>query len=81
MPTIQRSVSMRSSLTIALLAAAVQSALAQDAGRPYPAPAPAPAETAAADDATTLDKVTVVGSHIRGAPTTDALPVVVVGAD
>ena len=81
MPTIQRSVSMRSSLTIALLAAAVQSALAQDAGRPYPAPAPAPAETAAADDATTLDKVTVVGSHILGAPTTDALPVVVVGAD
>lgn len=39
-----------------------------------PAEAPPPAS---GDDAVTLDKVVVVGSHIRGAPTTDALPVVV----
>lgn len=60
--------------TIALLAAAIQTALAQSA--PVQPPASAPA-----DDATTLDKVTVVGSHIQGAPTTDALPVVVIGAE
>lgn len=50
---------------------------------------PAPAQPAAtepdqatlADDATTLDAVVVVGSHIRGAATTAALPVVVLGQD
>ncbi len=73
-----RSAPLRSCLTLALLAA-IQAAAAQQA----PAPAgPAPqAEAAPADDATNLDKVVVVGSHIRGAATTDALPVMVVGAE
>ena len=59
--------------TVALLAAAIQTALAQSA--------PADQAAAPATDAATLDKITVVGSHIQGAPTTDALPVVVVGAE
>lgn len=78
--------------TIALLAAAIQTALAQSAPVEAPAAAvsqaeatpadnAAQAETPVTDDATTLDKVTVVGSHIRGAATTAALPVVVIGAD
>lgn len=77
----------RGVVAVALLAASIQAALAQT-------PAPAVQEAAEADateaeaappdtapDAKTLDKVTVVGSHIRGAPTTDALPMVVFGAD
>jgi iron complex outermembrane receptor protein len=64
----QRDVRRCGTLAVALLAAAVQAALAQEA-----APQAVPPE----DAATTLDKVVVVGSHIRGAPTTEALPVVV----
>jgi outer membrane receptor protein involved in Fe transport len=74
----RRAAPLRSGLTLALLAV-IHAAAAQDA----PAPgAPAPqAEAAPADDAKTLDKVVVVGSHIQGASTTDALPVMVVGAE
>ncbi len=74
----RRAAPLRSSLTLALLAV-IHAAAAQEA----PAPAdPAPqAQAAPADEATTLDKVTVVGSHIQGASTTDALPVMVVGAE
>jgi len=78
MHTNRRAAPLRSGLTLALLAV-IHAAAAQDA----PAPAdPAPqAEAAPADDAKTLDKVVVVGSHIQGAATTDALPVLVVGAE
>jgi iron complex outermembrane receptor protein len=82
------------SFATALLAAAIQTALAQ-----APAPQPAPAatsqdatpESGAAQDGTAqakpakdpaaLEKVQVVGSHISGTPTTDALPVVVLDMD
>lgn len=67
---------LRSSLTLALLAV-IHAAAAQDATPP----AEPAAQSAPADDATTLDKVVVVGSHIQGAATTDALPVLVVGAE
>lgn len=75
--------------TVALLAAAIQAALAQSAPAEAPAapaiqaeaPQAQQAATVPEDDATTLDKVTVVGSHIQGAPTTDALPVVVIDAE
>lgn len=78
MHTNRRAAPLRSGLTLALLAV-IHAAAAQDA--PAPA-APAPqAEAAPADDAKTLDKVVVVGSHIQGAATTDALPVLVVGAE
>lgn len=74
----RRAAPLRSGLTLALLAV-IHAAAAQDA--PAPA-APAPqAEAAPADEAKTLDKVVVVGSHIQGASTTDALPVMVVGAE
>ena len=78
MHTHRRAAPLRSALTLALMAV-IHVAAAQDA----PAPAdPAPqAEAAPADDAKTLDKVVVVGSHIQGASTTDALPVLVVGAE
>lgn len=72
----RRSAPLRSGLTLALLAV-IHAAAAQDATPPAePAPQSAPAE-----EPTTLDKVTVVGSHIQGASTTDALPVMVVGAE
>ncbi|SDQ29560.1 TonB-dependent Receptor Plug Domain [Pseudoxanthomonas sp. CF385] len=78
MHTQRRAAPLRSGLTLALLAV-IHTAVAQEA----PAPAePAPqTEAAPADDAKTLDKVVVVGSHIQGASTTDALPVMVVGAE
>jgi outer membrane receptor protein involved in Fe transport len=63
----RRSAPLRSGLTLALLAV-IHAAAAQDT-------------TPAAEEPTTLDKVTVVGSHIQGASTTDALPVMVVGAE
>lgn len=76
MSKIHRHVRARSTFAIALLAASIHAALAQ---------APQAAEPPAADEpvptATSLDSVVVVGSHIRGAPTTDALPVVVMGAE
>ena len=65
-------------LAVALLTVAVQAALAQTPAVAEPEPEP---ETESPDDAVTLDSVVVVGSHIRGAPTTDALPVVVLGAE
>ncbi|MBA3928106.1 MAG: TonB-dependent receptor [Xanthomonas sp.] len=72
----RRTAPLRSSLTLALLAV-IHAAAAQDTTPPAaPAPPPAPIE-----EPTTLDKVTVVGSHIQGASTTDALPVMVVGAE
>lgn len=64
--------------SIALLALSIHVALAQT-----PAPAAPPAAPAAADaedEAKKLDAVVVVGSHIAGTPTTDALPVVVFDA-
>lgn len=68
----------------ALLAAAIQTALAQ-APTPQQAtpatPQDATAQAEPAKDPVTLDKVQVVGSHISGAPTTDALPVVVIDMD
>lgn len=65
-------------VTVALLAAAIQASLAQTA----PPQDPGAAEAAVADEqAAALDNVVVVGSHIRGAPTTDALPVVVFDAE
>ena len=71
----RRTAPLRSSLTLALLAV-IHAAAAQDTTPPAaPAPPPAPIE-----EPTTLDKVTVVGSHIQGASTTDALPVMVGGA-
>lgn len=75
---------------MALLAAAIHTSLAQTPDAPDPAPpapraaTPAPASgpvPAAEMQATDLDSVVVVGSHIRGAATTEALPVVVFGAD
>jgi len=80
MLTERRSAPLRSSLTLALLAA-IHAAAAQEATLPPPAAPEAQAEAAPADEATNLDKVVVVGSHIRGAPTTDALPVVVFDAE
>ena len=78
MHTHRRAAPLRSALTLALLAV-IHAAAAQDASAPAD-PAPQ-AEAAPADDAKTLDKVVVVGSHIQGASTTDALPVLVVGAE
>lgn len=72
----QRHLRTGSTLAVALLAAAIQTALAQ-----APVAAEPPEEDATTPTATTLDSVVVVGSHIRGAPTTDALPVVVLGAE
>ena len=83
----KRSALIGGTATIALLAAAIQTSLAQT---PPPPPSAAQAETASApaqeapaseQKATDLDGIVVVGSHIRGAPTTDALPVLVFGAD
>jgi len=68
-----RTTAARGTIAVALLALAIQTALAQDA-------APAPAD-AGQDEAVQLDQIVVVGSHIRGAPTTEALPVVVMDAD
>jgi outer membrane receptor protein involved in Fe transport len=65
---------LRAGTTIALLAASIQLALAQT--QP-----PAPAEPAAEDQAAALDNIVVVGTHIRGAATTDALPVVMFDAE
>ncbi len=68
-----------SAVAIALFAASAPT-LAQDAGqdaKPQEAPAPAAQDK----EAVTLDKVEVVGSHISGAPTTDALPVIVMDMD
>jgi iron complex outermembrane receptor protein len=77
----RRSAPLRSSLTLALLAV-IHAAAAQEAPSQAADPAPqAAAAPAAGDDATNLDKVVVVGSHIQGASTTDALPVMVVGAE
>ncbi|MFT3763589.1 MAG: TonB-dependent receptor [Pseudoxanthomonas sp.] len=70
--------SARGAITIALLAAAIQTSLAQT---PPASAAAEPAQAAPADEATTLDNVVVVGSHIRGAATTDALPVMVLDAE
>lgn len=71
--------------SIALLALSIQVALAQTPAPPTsPTPTPAPANTAAEQaesEAKKLDAVTVVGSHIAGTPTTDALPVVVFDAE
>ncbi|PPJ41176.1 MULTISPECIES: TonB-dependent receptor [unclassified Pseudoxanthomonas] len=78
MHTNRRAAPLRSGLTLALLAV-IHAAAAQDV--PAPAAPAAQAEAAPADDAKTLDKVVVVGSHIQGAATTDALPVLVVGAE
>lgn len=78
---------MRGVIAVSLLAAAIQSALAQaplsrEPARPTAAAddqstAPDPAEQAAAE----LDAILVVGSQIKGAATTDALPVLVVDRD
>src|SRR5687768_17410903 len=77
----RRSAPLRSSLTLALLAV-IHAAAAQEAPSQAADPAPqAAAAAAVGDDATNLDKVVVVGSHIQGASTTDALPVMVVGAE
>jgi outer membrane receptor protein involved in Fe transport len=77
-----RSTLTQSGLTIGLLALSIQMALAQTpAAQPTPAAAtPAATSTASEPDAKTLDAVVVVGSHIAGTPTTDALPVVVFDA-
>lgn len=77
----------RGTVAIALLAAAIQTALAQTPPQQQTAPTNQPAtaqqqtEAPPADDTVTLEGVVVVGSHIRGAPTTDALPVVVLDQD
>jgi len=78
-----RSKATRGTIAVALLAAAIQTALAQTPPAQPSATAADPAahDAPPADDATTLDKVVVVGSHIRGAATTEALPVVVIDAD
>jgi len=81
-----RSAPARGTIAIALLAAAIQTALAQTppqdpASTTPPPPSEATPATPPDDAATTLDNVVVVGSHIRGAPTTDALPVVVFDAE
>lgn len=67
---------LRSSLTLALLAV-IHAAAAQDTAPPAE---PVP-QSATTEEATNLDAVVVVGSHIQGASTTDALPVMVVGAE
>ena len=74
-------------VTTALLAAAIQTSLAQTPASTPAAPdqpptiAPGNGGAARPDDAKTLDQVVVVGSHIRGAATTEALPVLVVDAE
>lgn len=68
--------------SMALLALSIQIALAQTPPQATTPPQPAPAGTAATPEpaAKELDAVVVVGSHIAGTPTTDALPVVVFDA-
>lgn len=69
-------------IAVAILAASIQVALAQTPPVANPPPTPAAQDDPGASErATNLDSVVVVGSHIRGAPTTDALPVVVLGAE
>lgn len=68
-------------IAVALLAGAVQAALAQTPSENNLQSTPEAAAADPARDAVTLDSMVVVGSHIRGAATTDALPVVVFGAD
>jgi outer membrane receptor protein involved in Fe transport len=71
--------------SITLLALSIQFALAQETPRAAPqatnAPAAASASAAADEKPRTLEEVTVVGTHIAGTPTTDALPVVVIDVD
>lgn len=84
MHTHSKSAMRHGALAIALLTAAIQTALAQAPATPQQtavAPASSGAESTAADESRTLDEVVVVGSHIRGAATTDALPVIAFGAD
>ncbi|WP_202843829.1 TonB-dependent receptor domain-containing protein [Luteimonas saliphila] len=82
-----RSAARCGTVAVALLAAAIQTALAQTPPQPAPADATAmpsagqSANPAPQDEALELDRVVVVGSHIRGAPTTEALPVVVIDAE
>ena len=70
---------MRGVIAISLLTAAIETALAQGSD-PAPASQPTSAETTAdaAAEKATLDTVMVVGSQIKGAATTDALPVSVI---
>ncbi|MCB1633917.1 MAG: TonB-dependent receptor [Xanthomonadales bacterium] len=76
---------LRGSLTLTLLAAAIQTALAQTPPAPPPPtpPTPAASSTSVNDDGALeeMDEVVVVGSHIRGAATTEALPVFVADRD
>jgi outer membrane receptor protein involved in Fe transport len=78
---------LRATTSIALLALSIQVALAQSPPSTSTSPSPqaaTPQPDAAAkddDEAKTLEEVVVVGSHIAGTPTTDALPVVVVDLD
>ena len=84
--TITRGATIRSTLAITLLAAAIQSALAQSSApaQPDTSTATTPAKPAEAvteeaiDEAAELDGVIVVGSQIKGAATTEALPVLVI---
>src|SRR5690606_2456499 len=72
---------------VALLAASIHAALAQTpqaqpaSSAQEQAQAPAPATASQEEEPTDLQTVQVVGSHIAGAATTDALPVVVLDAD
>ncbi len=88
MRTTSRSTIQTPTFTIAVLALSIQVALAQTP--PDPAEPPPQASTAAppkaapapvAEEPRTLDQVVVVGSHIAGTATTDALPVLVLDAE
>ena len=60
---------------------AAQATPTQDAVQQDTSSKSAPSKSAPAKDPVTLDRVEVVGSHISGAPTTDALPVIVMDMD
>lgn len=89
MQTTKKRSGLRGCVTIALLTAAIQTSLAQTSAPQAPVPVTGEQTPAAAiqqsppapSEATDLDAIVVVGSHIRGAPTTAALPVVVFGAN
>ncbi|GHC01711.1 TonB-dependent receptor domain-containing protein [Thermomonas carbonis] len=79
MRTIHRRTLLSSAVAFALLATALPG---QAQTAPTATPQTVPAAAAQSEgDTVTLDKVQVVGSHIAGAPTTEALPVVVIDRD
>lgn len=80
MRQIHRPTLLAGAVAAALWAAALP-ARAQTAPAAEAAPTDAPPKTAAPEDAVRIEEIVVVGTHIKGAQTTAALPVVVVGQE